>query len=394
MYRAAKRYAAVFLLLLTTALPLRAQMLGAEDITPVYDLVKTFKRIIPYHDTANHVTVFHVFMNTDYRYVKLFLRFDPDQTINAETQSQILYYLTHHDLWSLQPLADHTFDLRVELSIKDTPVSARYDYSTADLQNALAPSEQQWAHQFVSQVAQYLNNRVPIVVSDDGEAIVSCRFDSNALVLTNIYEYPDTVWPRIREYTGNNLDQVRRTVALNLLSDTSSGLVEALWAGGITLRHRYRDRFRTDSTEMNIAPWMWETFIDDIPLPDESDDSATITDTLALLYYISESVNKECPYPVDSLTTMVSCFFDSVNRVVTYTYTVDELTMLNLEGDAEAQNNLLEAIHLALSSDDGKELAVLLVATDATLVYQYSSPRSRSPLTFTLTADQIAALIH
>ena len=134
MKRLLQRLTIAAALLFAIGSPLRAQKLGVEDITPVYDLVKTFKRIIPYHDTASHLTVTHVFMNTDYRYVKLFLRYDPDQSITPQTQKQILDYLVHHDLWSLQPLADHTFDLRVELSIKDKPVSARYDYTTADLQ--------------------------------------------------------------------------------------------------------------------------------------------------------------------------------------------------------------------------------------------------------------------
>ena len=45
----------VFSLCFLTLFSARAQMLGVEDITPVYDLVKTYKRIIPYYDTANHV---------------------------------------------------------------------------------------------------------------------------------------------------------------------------------------------------------------------------------------------------------------------------------------------------------------------------------------------------
>ena len=112
----------------------QAQMLGAEDITPVYDLVKTFKRLIPYRDTANHLTVTHVFMSTDYRYIKLSIAYDSDQVINDTTQSAMLDYLVHHDQWSLQPLADHTFDLRLNLFIKGKAHSAQYNYTTADLQ--------------------------------------------------------------------------------------------------------------------------------------------------------------------------------------------------------------------------------------------------------------------
>lgn len=118
----------------------QAQMLGAEDITPVYDLVKTFKRLIPYRDTANHLTVTHVFMSTDYRYIKLSIAYDSDQVINDTTQAAMLDYLVHHDRWSLQPLADHTFDLRLNLFIKGKAHSAQYNYTTADLQQAPQPS--------------------------------------------------------------------------------------------------------------------------------------------------------------------------------------------------------------------------------------------------------------
>ena len=161
MKKLLRRFLIAATLLLAMGPTARAQMLGAEDITPVYDLVKTFKRIITYYDTDNHLTVTHVFMSTDYRYIKLFLRYDSDQTINDETQFHILNYLTHHDLWSLQPLADHAFDLRVELFIKDKPVSARYDYTTADLQEALSPSLEQQARDFMAQVAQSVSKMLP-----------------------------------------------------------------------------------------------------------------------------------------------------------------------------------------------------------------------------------------
>lgn len=394
MCRSVIHRVAILLLLLSATPPLRAQMLGAEDITPVYNLVKTFKKLIPYRDTANHLTAKHVFLNTDYRYVKLSLQYDSDQLITGDTKAWLLDYLVHHSLWSLQPLADHTFDLRVVLSIADKPVSASYTYTTTDLQDALSPPVDLRARTFVQEVVQYLSGRLPIKINDDGETLADCRYSSQALLLTSVYEYPDTLWPLIRQYTTDNPDQVRRTVAGKLLADTSSSLMEALWLGGITYRHCYRNQSRTDSTEMFIAPWMWEVLIDELPLPAVSDTSDAISDTLALLSQIAENGNQECPYPVDSLTTMVGCHFDSVNRVMTYTYTVDELSMLNLENNATAQANLLDAIQQVMLSGDGKSLAELLVNANATLVFQYSSPHSRSPLTFTLTPAQISALLQ
>lgn len=367
-------------------------MLGVEDITPVYDLVKTYKRIIPYYDTANHLTVTHVFMSTDYRYVKLFLRYDPDQTINAETQSQILNYLTHHDLWSLQPLADHTFDLRVEVFIKDKPVSARYDFTTADLQNALSPPLEQQARTYIAEVVQSIQGDLPIEVDDDGQMMVSSQYDSETLMLTNIFVFPDTAWPSVRDHIVNNLDKVRRITAESLLSDKAEGLSTAAYLGDVTLRYRYGNYARTDSVEVFIAPWMWETYFNDMY---GTDTGAIIesADTLIMLSLVADEVNKECPYAVDSLTTMVSCVFDSVNRVMTYTYRVTEMAMLNIENNENARNQLTTAIQQALLSDSGRLLAQLLVAARVSLVYYYTSPRSQSPLTITLQPSQLHEIL-
>ena len=260
MKRLLQRLTIATALLFAIGSPLRAQKLGVEDITPVYDLVKTFKRIIPYHDTASHLTVTHVFMNTDYRYVKLFLRYDPDQSITPQTQKQILDYLVHHDLWSLQPLADHTFDLRVELSIKDKPVSARYDYTTADLQNAISPPLEQLARDYIAQVVQTLQGDLPAQLDDDGQMLVASHYDTAARRVTNTYVFPDTVWPSVRERIVNHTDEVRRITAQNLLSGAAEGMASSAYLADVTLCYRYGNYSRTDSAEVFIAPWMWETY--------------------------------------------------------------------------------------------------------------------------------------
>lgn len=381
-------------MLLALGSPLRAQMLGAEDITPVYDLVKTFKRIIPYYDTASHLAVTHVFMNTDYRYVKLFLRYDPDQTINAETQSQILNYLIHHDLWSLQPLADHTFDLRVELAIKDKPVSARYDFTTADLQNALSPPLEQQARDYIAQVVQSIQADLPVHLDDDGQMLVASQYDTAARRITNIYVFPDTVWPPIRDRIVNHPDEVRRTTAQTLLSGAAEGLATAAYLADVTLCYRYGNYSRTDSAEVFIAPWMWETYYNDMDFGLDTADIIEPTDTLILLSMIADGVNKDCPTAVDSLTTMLSCVFDSVNRVLTYTYRVTELAMLNIENNAEAQSQLTEAVEQVLLSDEGRLLTQLLVSARASLVYYYTSPHSQSPLILTFPPARLEELLN
>ena len=395
MKRLLQRLTIAAALLFAIGSPLRAQKLGVEDITPVYDLVKTFKRIIPYHDTASHLTVTHVFMNTDYRYVKLFLRYDPDQSITPQTQKQILDYLVHHDLWSLQPLADHTFDLRVELSIKDKPVSARYDYTTADLQNDISPPLEQLARDYIAQVVQTLQGDLPVQLDDDGQMLVASHYDTAARRVTNPYVFPDTVWPSVRDRIVNHTDEVRRITAQNLLSGAAEGMATSAYLADVTLCYRYGNYSRSDSAEVFIAPWMWETYYNDMDFgSDTADIIETADSSILLLSMIAESVNRDCPAAVDSLTTMLSCAFDSVNRVLTYTYRVNELAMLNIENNANAQSQLTDAVEQALLSDAGRPLAQLLVSAQATLVYSYTSPRSQSPLTLTFPPARIEEILN
>ncbi len=395
MKRLLQRLTIATALLFAIGSPLRAQKLGVEDITPVYDLVKTFKRIIPYYDTASHLTVTHVIMNTDYRYVKLFLRYEPDQSITPQTQKQILDYLVHNELWSLQPLADHTFDLRVELSIKDKPVSARYDYTTADLQNAISPPLEQLARDYIAQVVQTLQGDLPAHLDDDGQMLVASHYDTAARRVTNTYVFPDTVWPSVRDRIVNHTDEVRRITAQNLLSGAAEGMATSAYLADVTLCYRYGNYSRTDSAEVFIAPWMWETYYNDMDFGSDTVDIIETADSsILLLSMIAESVNRDCPAAVDSLTTMLSCTFDSVNRVLTYTYRVNELAMLNIENNANAQGQLTDAVEQALLSDAGRPLAQLLVTAQATLVYSYTSPRSQSPLTLTFPPARIEEILN
>ena len=387
MKKQLQRLLLALVLLLAPAIA-HAQMLGVEDITPVYDLVKTFKSLIPYRDTANHLTVTHVFMNTDYRYIKLTIAYDSDQVINEQTQSDMLDYLVHHDQWSLQPLADHTFDLRLNLFIKGKAHSAQYTYTTADLQQAL--SIEHSARAFIAQVAQRVSEMLPRQINDDGETLVECYYDTAALLFTAVYKYPNTLWPDIKAKIEANRDSIRYRQAMHLLDESSGGMGEAFYLGGITMRYRYRDHSRTDSTELLIAPWMWETYFSEL-----SSDDVSLMDDMTLLGYIAENVNKDCPEAVDSLTTLASCVLDSVNRVMTYTYQVDELAMLNIETGTDSQNQLTANIeHNLRTNPEARMVLQLLVSTEVTLVYLYSSPHSRNPVTITFTPQQLAGFME
>ena len=390
MKKQLQRLLLALVLLLAPAIA-HAQMLGVEDITPVYDLVKTFKSLIPYRDTANHFTVTHVFMSTDYRYIKLSIAYDSDQVINEQTQSDMLDYLVHHDQWSLQPLADHTFDLRLNLFIKGKAHSAQYNYTTADLQEALnPPSFEQQARNFMAQVARSVSEMLPRQINDNGETLVACYYDSAALIFTTVYKYPNALWPEIKDTILAKMDYLRQRHAMNLLDESSGGIGEAAYIGGVTIRYRYRDHSRTDSTELLIAPWMWETYLSEL-----SSDDVSLMDDMTLLGYIAENVNKDCPEAVDSLTTLASCVLDSVNRVMTYTYQVDELAMLNIETGTDSQNQLTANIeHNLRTNPEARMVLQLLVSTEVTLVYLYSPPHSRNPVTITFTPQQLAGFME
>ena len=67
--------------------------------------------------------------------------------------------------------------------------------------------------------------------------------------------------------------------------------------------------------------------------------------------------------------------------------------MLNIESSAEAQNALSQSIQQALITDEALPLLQLLISVQATLVYHYSSPRSRAPLTLTFAPSQLQEMI-
>ena len=119
---------------------LHAQKIGVEDVTPVYDLVKTIKHALPYHDTAYRFTVTRAMINTDYRYVKLTVVMDSTETVDESTKSLLFDYFMHHSPWQLKPLEEHTFDLTLYVLEDGKPVCEYYTYTTLEMQEALSPS--------------------------------------------------------------------------------------------------------------------------------------------------------------------------------------------------------------------------------------------------------------
>lgn len=375
-------YLIPLVMLLAPSASLRAQMLGAEDISEVYALVRYFKTHIPLADTAAHLTITHVYLNTDYRYVKLTVILDKGQTI--DNPDHYLHYFTHDSRWSLQPLADHAFDLRLNVQANKTPAGAAYNYTTLDLQNALNPPDELRARQYLQGFAYSVSQTLPIPLSE-GEVFSQCYYDTQRQMLTACYDYTTDQWDYVANLVRSSTESVRSELMETLLADTSAQLVMAAYVGDVTFRYLYRNHDHTDSAEVFVSPWMWEPLIESRP-----DDN----DTLGVLQYIAHSVTAECPVQVDTATTLLRCELDTVARTLTYYYDVQELSMLNLEHSGQtAVDYLNQAIEAALRSDNGQTLATYLIGGNFNLAYHYSSARSARPVVITLTPENLRAII-
>lgn len=372
---------------------LHAQKIGVEDVTPVYDLVKTIKRALPYHDTSYRFTVTRAMINTDYRYVMLTVVMDSTETVDESTKALLFDYFMHHSPWQLKPLEEHTFDLTLYVLADGKPVYEYYTYTTLDMREALSPSIEVKARRFLLEVSRAIAKELPQQTDDYGETLVQCYFDTANLVFLSVYEYPDSNWPEVKNYVSNNTDEIRRSSALSLIMDTSVGLDYAVLAAGVTMKYQYRDRSRTDSVEVNIAPWMWEFFYKDALEEMEFRDAYGRGEAAIMLSKMAEGMNKECPSVVDSFTTMTSCVFDTVSRELRYSYRVDELIMLNLEKNSNIYDFLKEDIVALIRTDEGMELVNLLLAADASLVYYYTSPHSKTPLVISFTPPQLKEML-
>ena len=372
---------------------LHAQKIGVEDVTPVYDLVKTIKRALPYHDTAYRFTVTRAMINTDYRYVKLTVVMDSTETVDESTKALLFDYFMHHSPWQLKPLEEHTFDLTLYVLEDGKPVSEYYTYTTLEMQEALSPSIEVKAKRFLLEVSNAITKELPQQTDEYGETLVQCYFDTANLVFLSVYEYPDSNWTGVKDYVSNNTDEIRRSSAVSLIRDTTVSLDFAVMAAGVTMKYRYRDRSRTDSVEVNIAPWMWEFFYKEALEEMEFKDAYGRGEAAIMLSKMAEGMNKECPSVVDSFTTMTSCVFDSASRELRYSYRVDELIMLNLEKNSNLYDFLKEGIVAIISTEDGMELVKLLVEADASLVYYYTSQHTKSPLVISFTPPQLKELL-
>ena len=67
------------------------------------------------------------------------------------------------------------------------------------------------------------------------------------------------MWPEVKQYLEENLGAVRKERARALVADTVTSIAFAAYKGDVTLRYVFRSQPRTDSVEMVIPPWMWES---------------------------------------------------------------------------------------------------------------------------------------
>ena len=374
-------------MLLLPPVSLRAQDSWREKVAPVLELRDSLLKLIPYYDEEHHLTLQNVTVDVDYKYMKMTIAMEKGWKV--EDVDWYLDYLTHHPRWSMAPLGELGFDLRVLVKTDKNERKASgggaYTYSYEDILQALQPSLQQQACEFIAAYARHVASTLPHATGE-GETMVECRYDEGAKVMTTTFEYGDLLWPEVRKYLEDNYGTVRKERALALVADTATSLAFAAYKGDVTLGYVFRVRTQRDSVVMSIPPWMWESVY--------NPGSGSMSDTLKMVQHIADEVDRQCPTVIDGVMTLVSCRLDTLSRVLAYTYSVAEQTMRSLENNAAMQQSLREAVERSFHSTAGKVLGKYVTAANVQVEYRYTSPSSQQPVVVSLTPQRIAEILE
>lgn len=377
---------AVLAALLFAVVPLNAQPSEDETVWPVIELRSKMKNILPYRDTVNHLTVKSVSVDMDYRYMRIVIVLDKGQSM--KDADWYLHYLALHEMWSLAPLGENAFDLRLlvqhEAGDRKGSGGGSYNYKPTDILQAFQPPLWQQARDYIGAYARHVASTLPHVTGE-GETMVDCRYDEDARVMTTTFEYDVSYWPPVKQYLSDNMGAVRKERAVALVADTATSIAFAAYKGDVTFRYVFRSSGAGDSVEMFIPPWMWESVY--------NPGSGSMSDTLKMVQYIADEVNKQCPTIIDSATTLVSCKLDTVARLMVYDYLVDKATMDNLKNTPAALQALQQSVERAFLSTAGKAMGKYVVAAGVRVEYRYNTIRSNKPIVVALTPERIKELL-
>lgn len=358
-----------------------------ERLAPVYELRDTLVALIPFHDAGNQLTIQRAMLDVDYKFMRMTIAMDSGAVL--QEPDWYLDYLTHHSRWSFVPLGELGFDLHLTVT---TPKGKRkgsggssYTFTSQDILQALQPPLWQQAREYVGAYARHVASTLPHMTGE-GETMAGCRYDEQARVMTTTFDYAAGMWPEVKQYLEENLGAVRKERARALVADTVTSIAFAAYKGDVTLRYVFRSQPRTDSVEMVIPPWMWESVY--------NPGAGSMSDTLMMIQYIADEVNKQCPTAIDSTTTLASCTFDTAARRMVYTYMVDESTLRNLTKSSAALQALQQSVEKAFLSTAGKALGKYVVAAGVRVEYHYVASPSGKPVVVSVMPERIKELLR
>lgn len=378
---------AVLAALLFAMVPLTAQPSEDETVWPVIELRSKMKNILPYHDTVNHLTVKSVSVDMDYRYMRIVIELDKGQSM--KDADWYLHYLALHEMWSLAPLGENAFDLRLlvqhEAGERKGSGGGSYSYTPTDILQAFQPPLWQQAREYIAAYARHVASTLPHAVAE-GETMVACRYDADARVMTTTFEYADGYWPAVKQYVSDNMGAVRKDRARALVADTATSLAFVAYKGDVTLRYVFRSHQGGDSIEMLIPSWMWESVFEP--------GTGSKSDTLKMVQYIANEVNRQCPTIIDSTTTLVGCTLDTAARVLVYSYTVEKNAFQRLKQDKAAMRSLRLSAEQAFLSTAGRVLGKYVTAAGVRVEYHYRQTIFPKPIVVVFSPQQIKEILE
>lgn len=356
------------------------------DLSSARKFERDFKRVLPYHDVKHHFTVTKVGINTQYRYATMTLVMDQGYKFSLE-KTPYLQFLVSNTHWDVRDLTHLLFDVRMtvhssEVDIKDKTKgqgNCSVTITLDDMRQALADPEYVAGSQYLADYCRWAKRSLPITTGE-GERCIDFNYDRNKSLTTITFDYEDSIWSDIKQYILDNYDRIREIRALNYLMDTTNQLVNCAQIAGVTIRHLYCSRSRTDSLEINIAPWMWPHYAQ--LLDQQKQESAS-----QLLYRQFNQLS--LPLVVDSVTTLVAASYDTVNHLLTQLYEVPELVIFQMEKNTARYR---QALFLSLANEDFLEMLPLLIETRSSLTYAYRSRRSAAPIEFTYSPEELELL--
>lgn len=377
----------LIILLYVFALQLHAQNTQHGNVADIDNLVETFKKIIPYRDTANNITIRHVFANHEYHYLKLSVNVDSGLSYE-EYAAKMLFLLTRNGNWDLSALPANNYSLRVFQFIDKCAHGGNLEFQPDEIKEAIEFTPEREAMMFLQAAADEIQADLPIDI-EDGEYVTEYRFYPEKHLQSLTHDLTPEIWANAKEFIQNHSEALRSRIVHNYLND-SPHMVWAIRTADITIRHLYRNQAHTDSLELFIAPWMWEHIIAGIAAGSTTEQEQA--QTIQEIQNIADEMNAICPFSVDSLTVLTNIVFDADAKTLQYNYAVPEIIMLTLEHSQDQLDILRENVLIKMQSEEASDLAALLRSAGVTLIHTYTSQRSPTPLTIVISPEQLLEL--